>query len=84
MIRYRCADDTNEMENVFFSVVLLNFLFPHNTLAFHCFSVSLAQVHTGAKLKGGFSRLDYMTRKHETVPNPSFRKLDALLPVGAR
>lgn len=40
-------------------------------------------VHTGAKLKGGFSRLDYMLGKHETVPNPSFRKLDAVLPVGA-
>ncbi len=42
------------------------------------------QEHAGAKLKGGFSRMDYMARKHADMPNPSFRKLDAVLPVGAR
>lgn len=28
--------------------------------------------------------MDYMVKKHESTPNPSFRRLDALLPVGAR
>ncbi|CAN0514481.1 unnamed protein product, partial [Scytosiphon promiscuus] len=41
-------------------------------------------VHAGAKLKGGFSRMDYMAKNHADSPNPSFRKLDAKLPVGAR
>eukprot|EP00903_Cladosiphon_okamuranus_P016026 g14798.t1 len=40
-------------------------------------------VHAGAKLKGGFSRMDYMASKHADTPNPSFRKLDATLPSGA-
>lgn len=40
-------------------------------------------VHAGAKLKGGFSRMDYMAKNHADSPNPSFRKLDAKLPVGA-
>ncbi|CAM9540554.1 unnamed protein product [Ascophyllum nodosum] len=40
-------------------------------------------VHAGAKLKGGFSRMDYMARKHTDVSNPSFRKLEASLPAGA-
>lgn len=42
------------------------------------------QVHAGAKLKGGFSRMDYMASKHADIPNPSFRKLEAVLPTGAR
>lgn len=46
--------------------------------------VSAWQVHAGAKLKGGFSRMDYMAKNHADSPNPSFRKLDAKLPVGAR
>ncbi|CAN0000824.1 unnamed protein product [Ectocarpus sp. 6 AP-2014] len=40
-------------------------------------------VHAGAKMKGGFSRMDYMAKKHAELPNPSFRKLDAYLPAGA-
>lgn len=28
--------------------------------------------------------MDYMQAKHDKVPNPSFRTLDASLPVGAR
>jgi len=37
--------------------------------------------HTGAKLKGGFSRLDYQMTM---APNPSFRALTAQLPSSAR
>ena len=48
------------------------------------FAVSTGQVHAGAKLKGGFSRMDYMARNHADSPNASFRKLDAMLPMGAR
>lgn len=48
------------------------------------FIVPSWQVHAGAKLKGGFSRMDYMAKNHADSPNPSFRKLDASLPAGAR
>ncbi|CAN0435979.1 unnamed protein product, partial [Scytosiphon promiscuus] len=41
-------------------------------------------VHAGAKLKGGFSRMDYMAKRHADSPNPSFRQLEAVLPAGAR
>ncbi|CAM9688459.1 unnamed protein product [Phaeothamnion confervicola] len=41
-------------------------------------------VHDGAALKGGFSRLDYGTRRSGYVPNPSFRMLNAVLPPSAR
>ncbi|CAM9567407.1 unnamed protein product, partial [Hapterophycus canaliculatus] len=40
-------------------------------------------VHAGAKLKGGFSRMDYMAKRHADTPNPSFRQLEATLPAGA-
>ncbi|CAN0277993.1 unnamed protein product [Pylaiella littoralis] len=40
-------------------------------------------VHAGAKLKGGFSRMDYMGKKQVDSSNPSFRRLQANLPAGA-
>ena len=59
--------------------------FPDAVADFREWNVDLTwQVHAGAKLKGGFSRMDYMASKHESTPNPSFRKLDATLPSGAR
>lgn len=38
--------------------------------------------HDGAKLVGGFSRLDYQNLKGK--PTPSFRKITALFPLGAK
>ncbi|CAM9756129.1 unnamed protein product, partial [Discosporangium mesarthrocarpum] len=32
---------------------------------------------------GGFSRMDYMGHRHESLPNPSFRRLEANLPARA-
>jgi oligosaccharyltransferase complex subunit alpha (ribophorin I) len=40
--------------------------------------------HHGAKLKGGFSRMDYQAGRQQYVENPSFRELAAILPSGAR
>jgi len=37
--------------------------------------------HTGAKLKGGFSRIDYMM--HQSSSSPSFRSLKASIPAQA-